>query len=208
MQVTQITSEDRAAAREKARLYRDAARTSGAEIDKATARVYAALAQGHAIIDVLQALRETGVDDRGRPRLAIARATWRHVFFEKRGHGGGIFSAVEAWAIMGRRPRGITGTDHVNIASDTFDEASAARLLVGSSGRIRAVVPTIPPEHRPRKNLRAYHLLFEADWQDVPTDPFLLRHLVGSLFVVLAAWDLSPVEQIVHRMIERERGAR
>lgn len=36
------------------------------------------------------------------------------------------------------------------------------------------------------------------EWAPVPpTDPFLLRHLGGTLYVVLAQWDLTPLEKAV-----------
>lgn len=197
MNITMISTDDRAAAREKARQYRAAANISHDETDAATARAYKAMAQGHRILDLYSAFNETGVDDLGRPRLAIARATWQRVFFEKRVRGGGLFSSVQSWEIRGQRKRGVCGTDHVSLDEHTFDAAA--------DGRIWAVVPTIPPEHRPRHNLRGYHLLFEAAWSNIPTDPLLLRHLVGSLFVVLAAWDLTEIERLVLTMIERGR---
>lgn len=38
----------------------------------------------------------------------------------------------------------------------------------------------------------------EAQWRPVPpVDPFLLKHLGGTLYVVLAQWDLTPLEQAV-----------
>jgi hypothetical protein len=62
----------------------------------------------------------------------------------------------------------------------------------------RAMVPTIPPALRPPYKLSGYHLLWEAEWSGVaPIDPALLKHLGGDLFVVLAVWDLSPLEQAV-----------
>jgi hypothetical protein len=64
-------------------------------------------------------------------------------------------------------------------------------------------VPSVPPQFRPTGALSDYHILFEAEWQRVPpVDPMLLKqigHAESPLFVVLAAWDLSPLEQAVLR---------
>lgn len=64
----------------------------------------------------------------------------------------------------------------------------------------RARVPFIPPQHRPRFRLDRYHLLWDAVWeQALPVDPLLLKHLDGPFYAVLAAWDLTPLEQAVMR---------
>jgi hypothetical protein len=68
-----------------------------------------------------------------------------------------------------------------------------------------AMVPIVPPEHQPRAGgrLNAYVTLFEVeDWQwrvppRPPGDPALLRHVGGSIYAVLAVWDLTELEQLV-----------
>ena len=46
--------------------------------------------------------------------------------------------------------------------------------------------------------LTGYHVLWEAEWQQVvPRDPFLLRHIGGDLYSVVAAWDLTDLERSV-----------
>jgi hypothetical protein len=62
-----------------------------------------------------------------------------------------------------------------------------------------AVVPIVPPQYRPKFKLSNYHILWEADWKRVPVDPILLKHLGGSLYAVLASWDLTEIEQAVLR---------
>jgi hypothetical protein len=67
-------------------------------------------------------------------------------------------------------------------------------------------VPLVPPNLRPARGLNRYCILFEAEWEPVPpTDPMLLRHLHGSLYAVLAVWDLTPLERavIAGRLSER-----
>lgn len=58
-------------------------------------------------------------------------------------------------------------------------------------------MPLILIEHRPKRGLANYHVLWEAEWPKVPpVHPILLRRIgVADLWVVSAAWDLIPVEQ-------------
>jgi hypothetical protein len=58
---------------------------------------------------------------------------------------------------------------------------------------------TVSNDCFPGGSLGNYHILCEADWEDVPVDPILLRHLSGALYAVLATWNLSPLERAVMR---------
>jgi hypothetical protein len=45
-----------------------------------------------------------------------------------------------------------------------------------------------------------YHVLWDAVWTpEPPIDPLLLKHCGGSLYAIVAAWDLTPLEQAVMR---------
>jgi hypothetical protein len=49
-------------------------------------------------------------------------------------------------------------------------------------------------------------ILWEAEWQHVPSDPLLLRHITGPLYAVLASWDLTELERaVLSRRLESER---
>jgi hypothetical protein len=165
--------------------------------DVAIARAYHAMLRGKKVLDVGAAIANAGVDnDTGLPRLAIARADWTTVRtsrpewayrFSNRGDG------------YGRRPKGEV---IVRIPD------APTRLAVGPGrgpelGIGKAQVPMIPPQFRPTGPLGDYHLLFEAVWErKPPVDPLLLKQIGGPgslLFVVLAAWDLTPLEQAVMR---------
>ena len=68
---------------------------------------------------------------------------------------------------------------------------------------MRSMVPNVPPKFRPARSttLATYHVLWEVDeWKKTPRppgDPALLKHLRGDLWIVLATWDLTPLEQAV-----------
>jgi hypothetical protein len=63
-----------------------------------------------------------------------------------------------------------------------------------------ALVPIVPPNLNPRGALGNYHILWDAVWVAAPPkDPMLLRHLAGSLYAIVAHWDLTALEMAVMR---------
>jgi hypothetical protein len=99
--------------------------------------------------------------------------------------------------VFDRAARNYTRKEHERIA-----RLVTARLpwRLGFEEQGKAQVPMIPPRHKPAGHLRAYRVLFEAVWERrPPVDPMLLRHVGGPFYVVVAQWDLSPLEQAVLR---------
>ena len=148
---------------------------------------------GNQVIDIVATMQNAGVDHLQRPRLAIVRADAKLCWFRcthmARNWGAGrrpIFSASDNW----HPPK----SQSVVLPRNTFriDNDHQTKTL-------RAVVPTIPPALMPASNLANYHILWEAEWEAIPVDPMLLKHLGKSLYVVLAQWDLTPLEQAVLR---------
>lgn len=172
------------------RHYRQAIKANRAtKDDVAIARAYHALMRGKKVIDVLHAIATGGLNNRGLPKLAIARADWAFVhawWYDQRC----IFSAKE-------QPYGYRGGQQA--ATHNVGVRFAERP-VDWTVTSKAQVPSIPPQFRPTSALSGYRLLFEAVWeQRPPVDPLLLKHIEGPFYVVLAAWDLSPLEQAVLR---------
>jgi len=143
-------------------------------------RIYRQIAGGKKVISVGQAISATGVDDWGRPKLAIARADCKRVRLDSQ------------W-IRGQRQFRFRdrGSQRWNIECPfDWDKSLSAT----------AQVPRIPPQHRPASTaLRSYWILFEAEWRDIPRDPMLLRRIGKDAWIVLAAWDLTDVEVSVLR---------
>jgi hypothetical protein len=161
--------------------------------DVALARAYHAMLRGKKVIDIGVAIGGAGVDSQFRPKLAIARADWLNVYARRDDDGKFRFtSRASNW---GRRPAGEVAV--------RIGETPWIVPHIGTVGEGRAQVPSVPPQFRPTGALSDYHILFEAEWQRVPpVDPMLLKqigHAESPLFVVLAAWDLSPLEQAVLR---------
>lgn len=147
-------------------------------------RALRALIRGKQVIDLNATMQRAGTFPDGLPKLAIGRADWPfvHCFWFEGKH---VFSTRDSsW---GRRRRGET---HVRIQ------------MPGSAGRPsgKAQTPLIPPSLRPKGSLEGYHILWEAVWErQPPVDPLLLKHIDGPFYVVLGAWNLTPMEQAVLR---------
>ncbi len=167
---------DKQAAKQAYREYRAAVTEKRNKEDEAIKQGYRHLSLGRTLIDLHASMRQAGVDEKNRPRLAIVRSDAKWCRYSN--YVEPVFSMEGAYgrASEHRLPRD---------------------LLPRFSQTIRALVPLIPAPIRPAGSLDKYFTLWEADWQAVPVDPMLLRHLSGSLYVVLAAWDLTPVEQSV-----------
>lgn len=75
------------------------------------------------------------------------------------------------------------------------------------------MVPIVPADVRETVTgpLRDYHILWEVEqWHDQPlvtppTDPYLIRHIGGSLWSVEAEWDLTDLEKAVIAGTRREK---
>lgn len=147
-------------------------------------RIYRQIAKGKTVISVHDAIRKAGVDEQGRPRLAIMRADQRQVQCS-------CWSADEVI---------FTNETNSRAAEWHFQIAWPNRGVRYNNGRIAARLPRIPPQYRPPSgDLGSYHLLWEADWSDIPRDPYLLKRIGKDAWVVLAAWDLTDVEMNVLR---------
>jgi hypothetical protein len=152
------------------------------EIDQEIERIYRRIAKGQSVISVNQAIVNAGLDATGRPRLAICRADGEFCICQMRGER--LIFSIER----------------------NYRDIACVRVPwpgLMSWQRIHARVPRIPPQYRPTpKSLIRYHILWEADWQDYPKDPYLLRRIGRDAWVVLAAWDLTEVELSVLRAHE------
>jgi hypothetical protein len=177
-------------ARELMHAYR-AHRSAQTPEDRAIERAYREIARGRVLIRALESIKDAGLDDQGRPKLAIVRADFRRVRMSIGPTRDAAFTPME-W----RKPRsryssaGWVETKHQPLTAPGL--RTAAGYINGE-----AVVPLIPVHLRPQTSLEAYHILWEADWHAVPVDPMLLRRLGGDLWIVVAAWDLTEVERAV-----------
>jgi hypothetical protein len=184
--------------------------------DKRAMLLYAAAKRGRKLIDLARVFRECPVDDRGRPAVAVARADWRWCYWNADDSSAVkyYFHPNQSWA----NPRAKNTPTQITLPGNPVLRNKDHQPNFGR--RWKCVVPQVPPQHRPTRKvtgwgapgadgvalfderqvevpLAGYHLLFEAHWSDVPVDPYLLRHVAGTVYSIVAEWDLTPVEVAV-----------
>jgi hypothetical protein len=156
--------------------------TGQTKADQEIAAVYKRLAQGRTVILALESIRTAGATEEGYPRLAIARADEKRI----RCNIGPHYSN---WTFEPGYP--IRANSRV--LSVAIPEGDKPR----QHKRLETDVPLIPVHIRPKRGIANYHILFEADWREYPIDPYLLRRFGSDAWLVVAAWDLTPVERAV-----------
>ena len=185
MQVATIAMEQEKA-REAYAQYKQAVRENRANAqDKAIMLGYRALTKGKTLVNIADAIRQGNLDELGRPRLAIGRADWEQAHFQ------GYRSWNKPW-LRFTNHRSLMSSREVHIKIPWWESP-----MLPSDRTWRAPTPHIPPSIRPAGDLSKYWILWEAAWDAVPVDPWLLQRIDGMLFVVLAAWDLTELERAV-----------
>ena len=156
---------------------------------EALKRGYWHAAQGRKLLDVPDAIRQIGLNDKEQPKLAIARADWEKVFLHSTPNGTGIYTQ---WR---NTPTG-----------GTYTEVRVPKLLRKNNPwywkALSAPVPLIPPEVKLnlKGGLHNYWVLWEVEnWEEVPVDPVLLKRITGRLFAVIDTWNLTELERAVLR---------
>lgn len=171
---------------EARRLYSEykAHRQFQTDMDREIERIYKLIAAGKVIIQARESIRAAGLGTDGYPKLALCRADAKECRLEMYANGEcRMYSDYSGW----HAPR--ADSKRIMLPPGTFPART-------THGNARGIVPLIPVHLRPRTALDNYHILWEAEWKRVvPRDPYLLRHLGGDMWMVLAAWDLTDVER-------------
>jgi hypothetical protein len=134
------------------------------------------------------------------PRLAVCR--WQAAFC----YTSGVQQdgSVEFSDSLRRRYDYRSGVIAVDAGLELPDGFEPGRRGVATQWHAwTAMVPIVPPKHRPPRGLGDRLVLWEADdwtWTSVPAppgDPALLRHVGGDLYAVEATWELTELERLV-----------
>lgn len=170
------------------------------------------LKQGKELLDIYVVMEKVGVNKNQEPKLAIARADWKKVYFTKKDSGRGFFSGREdkSWADK--------SIGEIDLPPETFQhwlrEKYDIKLQSGKTAKaddewrinkqkLKTKIPVIPAYMHPEGELKDYYILWEVDqWEDVPPkrdDPLLLKRITENLFVILGAWDVTELEQSIIR---------
>lgn len=169
------------------------------------------LAKGKELIDIYKVMETAGINKNYQPKLAISRADWKEVQFCKKDDGRGFFSNPNRsgygdWSI--RSEGDIDLQPHTFVTwqrvKESRTDTKGNNINVDGWGiandKCKTKVPIIPVQLMPEGNLRNYYILWEVkEWEDLPEtkDPLLLKRITENLFVILGAWDLTPLEQSI-----------
>jgi hypothetical protein len=168
---------------------------------------YKAMANGKPLISLSEVLTDCPRDEKGRPKLAIARADRVQVrfraaldrsLFRSIGRGPG-----QSWwgGAAERNPNLNITTQTVGMRAHNYDFEKKVSSGVAEGF---ALVPIVPPHVRGNNALDTSFILWEVEaWADrvisarPDRDPYLLKRIGGDLFAVVAEWDLTPIEQAI-----------
>lgn len=153
-----------------------------------------ALAKGTPLLQLTRVFENVPVDEKGRPKLAVARADRLRVRVRSEGTRGfgGQFRFDSDYAYR-RGPSVREGQVAVRspVASHAVPDGYA-------------IVPIVPPSVRGTLDLSRHFTLWEVErWADSARDvgpdidPLLLRRISTDLYAVVGSWDLTPLEQAV-----------
>lgn len=161
--------------------------------DEEIRKAYRLLSKGQLIVQAIASIKAAGVDEKGYPKLAMARADAKHCHLSINRRGGGTMADASwvrsraAWRHQVEFPGGSFPTRAWDFDANRFS-------LNG-----KAIMPIIPADIRPKRALENYHVLWEAEWTPTPpVDPYLLQRIGRSdMWIVLGMWDLTEVERAV-----------
>ncbi len=193
MNVETITMpEDEAIA--KVNAYRNGLRRRADSEYRVALTAYEALAAGKALINIDEVFATAELNAEGFPNIAIGRADRIEVRAQRHGGSHNCEFSTATGALGGQW----TG-NHPGLTID----CTLSNEGKGWKSRY-ALLPMVPPEVRPKGQLKDYHILWEVDhWSKepktriAPVDPILLKHLTGPLYVIMGAWDLTEVERCI-----------
>lgn len=141
-----------------------------------------------------------GFEDGSGPALAIVRADAQGVLFIKGESGGGRFCMPDerSWGTPNEKAADVV------LPFGTFPDwpPDPKQTWRPKDQVISTNVPFVPAHITMPGKPENYYILFEVDkWarRQRVKDPYLLQRLNDNTFVVLAEWDVSPVEAIVMR---------
>ena len=160
--------------------------------DMEVTRIAKLIAKGKVIIRAKASIVGAGLNDNKLPKLAIARADagWCQLFSFRNGSAE-MLSLMEEGERLGRLAR----SRSFKFPADSFPGVNTAKW------NVRAIMPHIPPDIRPKRGIQNYHVLWEAVWEkSPPIDPILLRQVGKSdFYMALGQWDLTEIEREVMR---------
>lgn len=168
---------------------------------------YKALKKGTPLIDLEDVFQRVPFDEKGRPKIAIGRADRKIIEFRWENSKSIRF-----------QPQGISSNwpvDTIQLTLSFRPETAISKTDLTTGYKYTydgyAQVPLVPADVRPERGvLKDWFILWEVEkWVDnrnqiMPDkDPYLLKHIGGTLYAVIAEWDLTSLEKAIMRGIQR-----
>ncbi len=197
MNVQTIQMDPKVAAGKLSALARMLKRQPGNDEWRAAQTGYRILAKGTPLIDPFKAIRESGWDTGGLPKIAMARADRKRVTCFTRWDG--VRFDASNWPKEGDY-RGWGASFHKRADLHLCIDVRDMRRPDGGARSGHAIVPNIPADVYPERGHgtpKDWFILWEADWTAAPADPMLLKPIGGNLYAVLAQWDLTELERAI-----------
>lgn len=164
--------------------------------DEELKRLYLELKKGNTILTLPTVMQNAGLNDQHLPALAICRATSKWCRISDSSGQIIFFDADSHWGWQASQ-RDRVSVKRTVFPAELLDSTWRRKNNHPDIDRVRAMVPSVPVHLRP-SNLGDYHILWEAEWDKAPpVDPILLKKVSDTNFVVIAQWDLSPIERAV-----------
>lgn len=166
------------------------------------------LAQGQQLLVLPDVIAAAPRDERGRPRLAIARADRTQVRYRReRGDRRERFSTDFQWRRGGRPMRDGVIDMPATPATPPFPRTQHPdRPWIDSQLEGYALVPLVPPAVRGKRDLKRHFILWEVEaWADTAIgvdadrDPYLLERIDVDLYAIVGEWDLTEIERAITR---------
>lgn len=150
-------------------------------------KLYFQLSKGRKVIDIYEAFKFAGVNEKQEPRLAIVKADEKMVYFTKKENGSGKFSH-DNWSSWSKL--------EVWLPEGTFPKFRKKKGENYSWNSIKTHTPIIPADKMPKGKLSGYYIFWEVEkWDQVPKDPMLLKRITKNLFIVFEIWNLTKLER-------------
>ena len=156
---------------------------------------YEAMAQGLPLINIEEAIRGVGLNEKSQPLLAIARADRKQVYFEWNTN-----ESILSFSTLVDNYSWRWKSESTSLYIQIDMKQRAAQWRHGYS-----LVPMIPADVRPKAGqAKNWFILWEVEqWADKPViaepdrDPYLLKHIGGPLYAILAEWELTDLERSI-----------
>lgn len=205
---TTLIQMDKEQAKQKLEAYRSERHKDTDRIYRQCEEAYSALAEGVVLISLTQAIRDGGFDEKMRPKIAFAPADRTEVRFRWDAWSN-VCEFNTAFRAQDRGSPRLIKRINLGRRHEQFRDHKSK-----TDGKIYrhditvegyAMIPMVPADVRPATGrLRDWCILWEVEkWADQsltappPRDPYLLKHLAGDLYAVIAEWDLTDLERAI-----------